>query len=56
MTKRSDALADRRSGGVTTLRRIHYRFDCVAGLRIGRQVADLALASDVRGHEAFVLR
>lgn len=35
---------------------IHYRFDADAGLRIGRQVADLALASDVHGHEAFVLR
>ena len=34
---------------------IHYRFDAEAGLRIGRQVADLALASDVRGHEAFAL-
>ena len=35
---------------------IHYRFDKDAGLRIARQVADLALASDVQGHEAFVLR
>ena len=35
---------------------IHYRFDKDAGLRIARQVADLALASDVHGHEAFALR
>ena len=34
---------------------IHYRFDAVAGLHIGRQVADLALASDVYGHEPFAL-
>ena len=34
---------------------IHYRFDAEAGLRIGRQVADLALASDVRGHAEFAL-
>lgn len=32
---------------------IHYRFDKDAGLGIARQVADLALASDVRGHDAF---
>lgn len=35
---------------------IHYRFDKDAGLRVARQVADLALASDVHGHEAFALR
>jgi len=35
---------------------IHYRFDKDAGLRIARQVADLALASDVHGHEPFALR
>ena len=35
---------------------IHYRFDKDAGLRIARQVADLALASDAHGHEAFALR
>ena len=35
---------------------IHYRFDKDAGLLIARQVADLALASDVRGHEAFAVR
>jgi hypothetical protein len=35
---------------------IHYRFDKAAGLRIARQVAALAIASDVRGHEAFALR
>ena len=35
---------------------IHYRFDKDAGLRIARQVADLALASDVREHAAFTLR
>ena len=32
---------------------IHYRFDKDVGLSIARQVADLALASDVRGHAAF---
>jgi hypothetical protein len=35
---------------------IHYQFDKDVGLSIARLVADLALASDVRGHEAFVLR
>jgi hypothetical protein len=35
---------------------IHYRFDKDAGLLVARQVADLALASDVHGHEAFALR
>jgi hypothetical protein len=35
---------------------IHYRFDKDAALRIARQVADLALAADVRGHDAFTLR
>jgi hypothetical protein len=34
---------------------IHYRFDKDVGLRIARQVADLALASDVSGHAGFVL-
>jgi membrane-associated phospholipid phosphatase len=34
---------------------IHYRFDAEAGLRIARQVADLALNSDVRGNAAFAL-
>jgi len=35
---------------------IHYRFDVEAGLLIARQAADLALESDVTGHEAFALR
>jgi hypothetical protein len=35
---------------------IHYRFDKDAGLLVARQVADLALASDVHGHEAFAVR
>ena len=34
---------------------IHYRFDTDAGLVIARQVADLALSSDVRGHRPFAL-
>jgi membrane-associated phospholipid phosphatase len=34
---------------------IHYRFDKDAGLGIARQVADLAVASDATGHEAFAL-
>ena len=34
---------------------IHYRFDKDAGLRIARQVADLALTLDVRGHDPFVV-
>ena len=34
---------------------LHYRFDKDAGLRIGRQVADLAIASDVNGHGAFAI-
>ena len=34
---------------------IHYRFDKDAGLLLARRVADLALASDVRGHEPFPL-
>jgi hypothetical protein len=34
---------------------IHYRFDADAGLLIARQVADLALASDVHGHRAFAI-
>lgn len=34
---------------------IHYRFDKDAGLRIARQVADLALESDVKGHDGFTL-
>lgn len=34
---------------------IHYRFDKDAGLRIARQVADLAISSDVNGHGAFAI-
>lgn len=34
---------------------IHYRFDKDDGLIVARLVADLALASDVRGHRAFPL-
>jgi membrane-associated phospholipid phosphatase len=34
---------------------IHYRFDKDAGLRIARQVADLAIASDVNGNGSFPL-
>ena len=34
---------------------IHYRFDKDDGLTVARLVADLALASDVRGHEPFPL-
>jgi hypothetical protein len=35
---------------------LHYRFDLEAGLDIARKVSALALASDVRGREAFELR
>lgn len=35
---------------------IHYRFDKDEGLTVARRAADLALASDVNGHEAFALR
>jgi hypothetical protein len=35
---------------------IHYRFDKDDGLTVARLVADLALKSDVHGHEAFPLR
>ena len=34
---------------------IHYRFDKDAGLRIARQVSDLAIALDVHGHQPFVI-
>lgn len=45
-----DAARSRVLGG------IHYWFDGVAGLALGRQVAAWALAHDVKGHEPFVLR
>lgn len=35
---------------------IHYRFDGDAGVQLGRDVAALALANDVHGRRAFVLR
>ena len=35
---------------------IHYRFDMDAGLTLGRTVASYALAHDVTGHEAFVVK
>ena len=35
---------------------IHYRFDTVAGLALGRRVAAWTLAHDVEGHEPFVLQ
>ena len=35
---------------------IHYRFDMDAGLKIGRQVAQLAIKRDVHGHQPFTLR
>ena len=35
---------------------IHYRFDINAGLRIARQVANLAIKLDVHGHQPFTLR
>ncbi len=35
---------------------IHYRFDKDAGLKIARQVADLAIKLDVHGHQPFTLR
>jgi hypothetical protein len=35
---------------------IHYRFDKDAGLRIARQVADLALGMDVNGQQPFALK
>jgi hypothetical protein len=35
---------------------IHYRFDKDAGLRIARQVADLALEMDVHGQQPFALK
>lgn len=34
---------------------IHYRFDCDAGLVLGRQVAAYALSLDVNGHEPYAL-
>ena len=34
---------------------IHYRFDCDAGLVLGRTIAAYALAHDVAGHQPFVL-
>jgi membrane-associated phospholipid phosphatase len=35
---------------------IHYPFDNVAGLALGRTIAAWALAHDVRGHEAYPLQ
>jgi membrane-associated phospholipid phosphatase len=35
---------------------IHYRFDMDAGLKIARQVAQLAIKRDVHGHQPFTLR
>jgi membrane-associated phospholipid phosphatase len=35
---------------------IHYRFDMDAGLKIARQVAQLAIKLDVHGHQPFTLR
>ncbi len=35
---------------------IHYRFDCDAGLVLGRKIGEYALAHDVVGHEPFVLQ
>jgi hypothetical protein len=35
---------------------IHHRFDCDAGLVLGRTIAAYALAHDVAGHEPFVLK
>jgi hypothetical protein len=35
---------------------LHYRFDGDAGLRLGRNVAALALSMDVHGHESFILK
>jgi PAP2 superfamily protein len=35
---------------------IHYRFDCDAGLVLGRTIGAYALAHDVVGHEPFVLQ
>jgi PAP2 superfamily protein len=34
---------------------IHYRFDCDAGLLLGRTIAAYVLAHDVAGHQPFVL-
>jgi len=45
-----DAAMSRVRGG------IHYWFDGVAGLELGRRVAAWGLAHDVAGHEPFVLR
>jgi hypothetical protein len=45
----AEAADSRRYAGICS------RFDAEAGLRIARQVADLALNSDVRGNAAFAL-
>jgi hypothetical protein len=45
-----DAARSRVLGG------IHYWFDGVAGLELGRRVAAWALAHDVKGHELFLLQ
>jgi membrane-associated phospholipid phosphatase len=34
---------------------IHYWFDGLAGLELGRQIATWGRANDVKGHAAFVL-
>jgi len=35
---------------------IHYRFDMDVGLELGRTIARYAIAQDVHGHEAYVLK
>lgn len=35
---------------------LHYRFDAVTGLAMGRAIGNAALAADVHGHQQFVLR
>lgn len=35
---------------------LHYRFDAVVGLAMGRAAGHAALAADVNGHEQFVLK
>jgi len=50
-----DAMADE-AGESRLYAGIHYRFDKNAGLRIGRQVAALALSRDHVGHEGFANR
>ena len=54
-TDRLEALAEEAAWS-RVLASIHDRFDGDAGLALGRAVAALALANDVTGHGAFVLR